>query len=815
MATPPAADSSFAWRKSSWRIAAFILALLLLAGVAFAARLYFIARSALPQVDGSLAVRGLGARITVKRDARGVPTIEGQNFHDLFFAQGYVTAQDRLWQLDSMRRFAGGELAEILGEQFVPHDREQRILSLRVAARRSLAISNEEDRANLHAYSQGINAFLESHGDRLPIEFRILHYTPRPWADEDCTLIAAQMVKDLNHYHYLEALTREKILAKLGPELTGDLYVNSSNWDRPPTAARAGNPFHHGDSDGEDDEKVEDSVVPHMTRTVVPALGPGSDEARMIGSNNWVIAGTHTVSGKPLLSNDMHLGHQMPNLWYEAHLLAGNFDVAGVTLPGMPYVIVGHNRRIAWGFTNVGPTVEDVVIERENGDGEFLTPDGWKPAEHRREVIHVRDKPDVWVDVVATRHGPIITELVPEETRKIALRWTLYDGTRNPFFDLDSAQNWDQFRQALSRLDAPGQNVVYADVDGNIGYQASGKVPIRASGDGSLPVNGGADASGEWTGFIRYDELPGVYNPPSGVIATANSRITPNGYKPSISTGWESPWRSARIYQVLESGRKFSSADMLALQTDIYSDFDHLVAERLARAVDHASTPSNHAKEAAEALRAWDGRMTADSAAAAIEFEARSELMRRLLEPKLGAVPTKWPFGGLNWKSYHWGMQTVWLTNVLQQEPKRWLPDSYANYDELLAAALEAAIKDNGDLNSWNWGAAHPVEIQHPVLRQIPLLRRWTGPGVQPQAGSGYTVKAVTRSHGPSERMTVDLSDLDQSTLNLVTGESGNFLSPNYMDQWKAWYEGFTFPLPYSVTAVEKAKAHELVMEPK
>jgi penicillin G amidase len=807
MATTPATVSSSSWRKRSWRIGISIIALLLIAGVAVAAKLYFIARSALPQLDGTLAVAGLGAKVTVKRDARGVPTIEAQNLRDLFFAQGYVTAQDRLWQLDSMRRFAGGELSEILGERFLAHDREQRILSLRVAARRSLALSSAQDRVNLQAYSEGVNAFLNTHRDRVPIEFRILRYRPRPWTDEDCTLIAAQMVKDLNHYHYLEALTREKILAKIGPELTADLYVNSSAFDRPPTVTRAGNPLHHGDDN--DSDEIDDSIVNHVTKSYAFNASFGADEPRVIGSNNWVVSGVHTVTGKPLLSNDMHLGHQVPNLWYEAHLRVGDFDVAGVTLPGMPYVIVGHNQRIAWGFTNIGPTVEDVYIEKANGDGEYLTPDGWQAAEHRREVIHVKGKTDVVLDVVASRHGPIITELIPGETRKLALRWTLYDGTRNPFFDLDSAQNWDQFRQALSRLDAPGQNVVYADIDGNIGYQATGKIPIRA-GDGILPVDGSVDASHEWTGFIRYDALPRVYNPPSGVIATANSRITPTGYKNSISTGWEAPWRSDRIYKVLESGRNFSAADMLALQTDIYSAYDYFVADRLARAVAHATKPSDRAQAAAETLRSWDGRMTTDSAAAAIEFEARSELFRLLLEPKLGGV------GGLNWTNYHRGMQSVWLNNILQQEPKRWLPSEYADYDELLTAALEAALRRKGNnQNSWSWGSTNPIEIQHPLLGQIPLLRRWTGPGVQPQSGSGYTVKAVTRSHGPSERITVDLADFDQSTLNLVTGESGNFLSPNYMDQWRAWYEGFTFPFPYSSAAVEKAKVHELVLEPK
>ena len=421
------------------------------------------------------------------------------------------------------------------------------------------------------------------------------------------------------------------------------------------------------------------------------------------------------------------------------------------------------------------------------------------------------------VDVAVTRHGPVITELIPGETRKLALRWTLYDGTHDPFFEVDSAQNWEQFRNAFSAFDAPGQNVVYADVEGNIGYQATGKIPIRASGDGSLPENG-SDNAHEWTGYIPFDKLPRVYNPPSGIIATANSRITPDGYPYSISTGWEAPWRSARIYRVLESGKKFSPADMLALQTDIYSEADRYFAERFVYSVDHVRNASARTKQAAELLRGWDGRMTADSAAPTIAYQARAELARLLLEPRLGAAPAdpKQAAATLSWKTYSWGMQSVWLENVVHHQPARWLPQAYASYDDLLAAAVEAAVsapEASQDLASWKWGEFHPVEIQHPILGRVPLLQRWTGPGTLPQSGSGYTVKAVSRSHGPSERLTVDLSDLDQSTLNLVTGEAGNFLSPYYMDQWKAWYEGYTFKLPYSEKAVAGAKQHELVME--
>ena len=815
------------------RIIGFVLSFMLLVALAMCAWFYSMARSALPRLDGKVRVAGLSAPVTVIRDAHGAPTIEAANFDDLFFAQGYVTAQDRLFQMDGMRRFAGGELAEILGGDFVKHDRQQRILGLRMMAKKSAENAPPETRAHFEAYARGVNAYIETHRDRLPLEFRILRYSPKPWTPEDSMVIGMQMVEDLSTSPR-HALMREKILAKLGPELTADLYVNSSWHDRPPTVARPGldqeikDKDQNDDEDEDDDSGTDSSVTGLMPRFDILPQRPEmflDERPIVLGSNNWVVSGAHTVSGKPLLSNDMHLGHQMPNLWYEAHLRygAGNFDVAGVTLPGYPYVIVGHNQRIAWGFTNLGPTVEDVYVETFNPDGLYLTPDGWKQPEHRREVIHVKEKQDAIVDVVVTRHGPIVTELQPGETRKLALRWTLYDGTRSPFFAVDSAQKWKEFRRAFSELDAPGQNVVYADVDGNIGYQATGKIPIRATGDGSLPENGSDDAH-EWVGYVPFEKLPNVYNPPSGIIATANSRITPDGYKYSLSTEWEAPWRTARIYRVLESGKKFSAADMLALETDVYSDMDRFFGERFVYAVDHAKNPSARAKAAAEILRQWDGRMITSSAAPTIAVKAREELVRLLLEPKLGVAP-KDPEQietTLSWKSYQWMMSTVWLENVIQHQLPRWLPETYSNYDELLTAAVEAAVDSNPaqgsnapqDLNSWKWGSFHPVRIQHPIYGKIPFLRRWTGPGMQPQSGSEFTVKAVSRDHGPSERITDDLANLDQSTLNLVTGEAGNLFSPFYMDQWKGWYEGFTFPWSFSGAAVEKARAHEVVLEP-
>ncbi len=762
----------------------------------------------------------------VTRDSHGVPAIEAATLEDLFLAQGYVTAQDRLWQMDIMRRFAAGELSEILGEDTMKVDREQRILGLRAAARKSLQTASARDRVYFDAYAHGVNAFIESHGSSLPIEFRILKYRPKSWQPEDSIVIANQMVKDLNYYSFGDTLAREKILAKLGPELTADLYVNRSWHDRPPTVMRADlndeDQENQGDSDDDDDDDAgPDTSVTQQRGAGAEIWAQHAPEA-VNGSNDWVVSGAHTVTGKPLLSNDMHLGHQMPNLWYEAHLKcvnqSGSLDVAGVTLPGMPYVIVGHNQRIAWGFTNVGPTVADAFIENFNAQGAYQTPQGWQQPEHRAEVIRVKDKPDVTVDVMLTRHGPIVTDILPGETRQIALRWTLYDGLRMPFFDVDTAQNWEDFRKAFSQLDAPGQNVVYADVDGNIGYQTTGRVPIRAAGDGSLPVSG-ADNAHEWTGYIPFDKLPSIYNPSSGVIATANGRITPDTYPNSISAEWEAPWRTERIYHVLESGRKFAAADMLALENDIHSENDLFAAERFVYAIDHAAKPSARAKQAADLMRNWDGRMLGSSAAPTIAVRSARELTRLLLEPRLGSAPEdpKQQEESLSWKTYQWEMRTVWLQNVLLHQPKRWLPEKYPNYDELLTAAVEAAVNAPSapaDMASWHWGSVNAVEIDHPVLGKIPLIGRWTAPGIKEQSGSSYTVKAVTAHHGPSERFTANLADLDQSTLNTVTGQGGNFLSPYYMDQWKAWYEGSTFTLPFTSQAVEATGAHRLVLEP-
>jgi len=808
-------------RLTPARIALAIVAFVILCAVFGAAWLYWAAHSALPQLDGTIKVPGLRSSVTVLRDAQGMPHIRASSMEDAIFAQGYITAQDRLWQMDVSRRFASGELAELLGPDLVRNDREQRILMLPEVARRAAAALSPEERALSDAYCGGVNAFIGSHRDRLPIEFRMLRYQPKPWRVEDSFVIAANMVKVLNHGTVDDELTRELVTAKLGPALTAELHPQTSVRDHPPTepSRPATQKKRQEDPSDDDPDFAPDSNISDDLR-----------EEPVAGSNDWVVSGEHTVSGKPLLSNDMHLDYGVPGIWYEVQLEVpqARFNVAGVSLPGAPFVIVGHNQRIAWGFTNVTPDVEDLYIEQFNESGQYLTPQGWRQPEKKHEVIHVKGAPDVQFDVLVTRHGPVVTELYPGETRKLAMHWTLYDQpiSYRTFLAADSAQNWTEFRKAFSQLSSPGQNVVYADVDGHIGYQATGQIPIRKAGDGSVPVSGADDAH-EWIGTIPYDKLPSAFDPPDGVVATANARMTPNGYPYSIGTYFDVPFRTQRIYTVLQSGRRFDASDMLSLQMDVYSDFEKSLAEKFVEAVDHVGKTSARGKEAAELLRSWDGRVTAESPAANIIVFARRAAVREILEPHVGALTVQaLADDGKTVEKKKllqvWLPSATFLEDTLRDQPAQWLPKKYKSYDELLVAALDRAVTgENGSfkIRSWTRAKEFPSHFEHPIFGRIPWLRAllpqsFTGPGIVSLDGDQWTVKANGKYYGPSERITVDLANLDKSTMNVVTGQSGQPLSPHYLDHWPAWLNGTTFPWKFSDQAVEQAAVHRLRLEP-
>src|SRR5437764_3545183 len=558
MATPTVAVP-VTRRRASRRLARILLVLLVLVVVGASGVcvwFYRTARAALPQLDGNIAVQGLHAPVTVVRDAHGVPHVTAASLDDLFFAQGYITAQDRLWQLDITRRYAGGELSEIFPVSSTPpvnlsratstalprktwidYDKRQRILRLRAVAERVAQQLPPRDRNFFEAYAKGVNASMEQRREHLPVEFRILSYSPRPWTVADSVLVGISMSQLLNPQFEPE-YWREKISANVSPELVADLYPVGSWHDRPPASAANDGAAILALPDEPDDKQLPEKSISDLHR--LPQC-----ESCAPGSNNWVCSGAHTTTGKPLLSNDMHLPHQLPGVWFEVHLHSGDFNVEGFSLPGLPFIVVGHNQRIAWGFTNLNPDVQDLFVENFNSSGEYQAPTGWQKPEVLHEVIHVKDKPDVTFDVTITRHGPIVSDLFPGETRRIALQWLVYDSRAIgiPLFDLDSAQNWEQFRKALSNFATPSQNVVYGDVDGHIGYQAMGFVPVRASGDGTLPVPG-ADGKHDWTVYLSFDKLPNLYDPPSWIISTANGKITPDRYQYLLGTQWWPPYRT-------------------------------------------------------------------------------------------------------------------------------------------------------------------------------------------------------------------------------------------------------------------------------
>lgn len=786
-------------------LVAFVIIALLIGVLGGAWWLRHAMRDSLPQLDGQVRLPGLSAAVTVRRDQHGVPHIEAATLDDLFEAQGYVSAQDRLWQMDMARRVAAGEIAELLGKRFVDHDRVQRVLQMRATAERMTASLPERDRRFFEDYARGVNIFIDSHRDHLPAEFRLLMYKPKPWQPVDSVLIGLSMVQILDE-HWQDKLSREKIEARLGPTLAADLYPTGSWRDRPPTVTppdlTAPQPSIPDVPLDESQTSLEDLLhlreVISGTRDICRECNPGSNE--------WAISGTHTVSGKPLLSNDMHLSHGIPNTWYEVDLKSGDFHVAGVTVAGMPFVTAGHNDHIAWGYTSLYGDTQDIYVEQTNAEHEYHRPDGWRPFEHIKEVIHVRGGSDVTVDVERTDHEVVLNPLLPHETRTLSLRWGAYDTSADgiPLFELDSANDWESFRNAMRAWWGPTLNVIYADDQGHIGYQAVGYIPNRPTGIKGTPI---ADTQHEWQGFVPFDQMPSTFDPANGLLATANSRVTPDNYPYQLTLEWAAPYRNERIWKWLSGKDKLTPADMLTLQTDIYSELDQEFAQRFAYAIDHAHNTTPRLRQAADLLRSWNGVVGVDSAPAAIVAAAKHAFWPMLLQPKLGN----------DWQLYEWAASAFAQEEIIMHAPAQWLPKEDSTWDDFLAACISRGLEDDrapSDLRSWRYGYAHPVEIDHPLYGMLPWFKKWTGTGVQPQSGDLSTVKQVGRVFGPSQRFTMDWSSIDASTENIVMGESGDPLSPYYRDQWTYWYDGTTFALPFTDAAIAASTSHTLRLTP-
>lgn len=711
---------------------------------------YWVFYRALPQTSGTIETY-VGQPVQVDRDQLGVPHIKAKTTEDAWFAQGYTTAEDRMFQMDALRRLAAGELSEVVGAVALESDRDSRRLRMRRSAELIYARMPEADKAEMAAYARGVNAYIESHHGRYGFEFALLGYDPRPWSVVDSLLSGMQMFRTLTN-DWKKKLVKQQMLANGEPEKVNFLF-----------------PFRSG-----------------------AEFMPGGDEHP--GSNAWAIAGNRSATGKPLLSNDMHLEYGEPGVWMLHHIQAPGLNVSGVTLPGVPGVISGHNDRIAWGLTNLGFDVQDLYIEKiDLRTGRYEFQGHVEQARSEREFIQIKGRQPEEMGIWVTRHGPVITA---GNGAALAIKWSAtQEGVLQAIFpELNRAHNWDEFKKALSRFGGPGQNFVYADVDGNIGYHATGKLPIRRNYFGDVPVDG-TSGGFEWDGYIPFDELPQAYNPPNGLVVTANQNPFPAQYPYRVSGFFESQYRSRQIRAMLSNaGSKLRPEDSLRVQKDVYSAFNRFIGQQLVVAFDKRKAGGKTFESAVSMLRTWDGQMDRDHAEPLITTLVFQHLRKAVAER---ASPGS---GGI----YEGMLSSSVVERLLRERPEGW----FASYDELLLRSFADAIEEGtqlqgGNPKAWRWGRYRYLTINHPVGSQIPWIGKYFGIGPVAMSGGATTVKQTTARLGPSERMDASLGDWDTSLMNIPIGESGHVVSSHYRDQWKAYFYGTSFPMQFQKVDVK------------
>ena len=755
-----------------WFVPLGLLVILLLA--LLAAFLYL--RTSLPKVGGTLALPGLGAPIEVIRDENAVPHIYAESAEDALFALGFVHAQDRLFQMDFQRRVGAGRLSEVLGDATLETDKFLRTLGVYRSAERTLPNLSAEAQGALAAYSAGVNAFLEGRRGALPPEFLILGYEPEPWQPADSLVWLKMMAWDLGG-NWDDELLRARLLKVLPPERVAQLW--------PPYPGDA--PVILPDFSALYKELPLDKLWAESPKPLPPGAG----------SNNWVLSGEHSVTGAPLLANDPHLALQTPALWYLAHLSAPGLGTIGATLPGLPLVVLGRTDRISWGFTNTGPDTQDLFIEKLDPEhpNRYQTPTGWAELKTRQETIKVKGQGDVTLTVRETRHGPLVSDVsagaaeVAGSNYALAFAWTSLrddDLSLQAGLDLNQAQNWNDFTEALRNFHAPQQNIVYADADGNIGLYAPARVPIRKNGDGLIPVPGWTGEY-DWTGFVPYEALPHVYNPPSGQVVTANNKLVPDSYPYFLTSEWAVPYRVERITALLAAQDKHSLGSFQDVQADQLSG---MVGDFLPFLLS-VQAEGTEARALQTRLSAWNGVMAADAPEPLIFSTWYRAFTQLVLEDDLGAL-----FDDT------WGFRPIFFRNVIQKQTA-WCDNTATPQTEtceLLAAtalrqtAQELRERYGNDPESWRWGDVHYADHDHLIFGQTQLAPLFNLR--VPNGGDAFTVNAArysvdeegaAQTSGPGLRALYDLSNLERSQFIQPTGQSGNVLSPHYRDFLERW----------------------------
>ncbi len=780
-----------------------------------------------PQISGKLTLAGPAAAIDIVRDANGIPHIYAQSASDAYFALGFVHAQDRLWQMELNRRIPAGRMAEILGPTALGTDRFLRSLGVRRNAEAILGNLSADTRAVLDAYAKGVNAYLANRKSPLPPEFVITGApSPAPWQAVDSIGWQTMMAWDLGS-NWTQELLRMRLAQRLS--------LDQINEFLPPYPGDPVLPT-------QDYTKLYRQLAGTTQQLAAVAQVAPPSYIDGMGSNNWVLAGARTESGKPLLANDPHLGLAAPALWYFAHLSAPGLNVIGATLPGIPSVVLGHNDRIAWGFTNTGPDVQDLYIERVNPSNarQYQTPQGWADFKTHTELIKVKGQADVTLEVRETRHGPVITGALPVADKLaidakqyvIAFAWTALrpdDRTLQAGVKMNRAKDWQEFLDSAKDFSSPQQNVVYADIDGNIGFVAPGRVPIRKSDNdlkGLAPAPGW-DARYDWDGFIPFEQLPQQYNPASHRVITANQKIVGDDYPYFLTSEWTLPYRANRITELIDAKPRHSMNSLAEIQGDVVS----LAARELLPILRRTKPESARAKAALSALATWNGAMDADRFEPLIFSAWTREASRRIFADELGDTLM----------NDYWEQRNVHLSmvNVLENKEGqgRWCRDvtmaatvKQQTCDELLSLSLESALtgleqRYGPDMTAWRWGVAHVAHSEHRPFGKVPLLAELFDIRVA-SGGGTFTINAGRNNlrdtkepfasrHAASLRALYDLSDLENSRFIHSTGQSGNIFSPLYRDYVRRWAETRYLPMRTVRASVEKDAIGTLTLIPR
>ncbi len=810
-------------------ITLILLAIILLA----LAALFYLYRRPLPQVSGSLKVKGLKAPVEVIRDKWGVPHIYAGNADDLFFAQGYVHAQDRLWKMELNRRIAHGRLAEIFGAIAFETDHMLRAVGLSRAARADVTRADAETMRMLEAYAKGVNAFVEANANRLPLEFILLGFKPEPWTPLDTIAWGKMMALNLSS-NWAEEILNAALIGRVGPERAAKLRGEYP----------AGNPIILPDQSF---AALMDQTLAQFreAKKWLPA-GFGASGGM---SNNWVVDGAKTVTGKPLLANDPHLALQMPSIWYENHLVSPELQVTGVSFPGVPAVVIGHNEHIAWGFTNSFFDVQDLFVEKFDPDDptQYEYKGKWEKAEFAREEIRVKGEAAARaVAIVTTRHGPIInpiSAITAKQPAAIALRWTAHDegNLQRAIMRINRARNWGEFCDALRDWTVPSQNMVYADREGNIGFYTPGNMPTRAKPTPLTPVPGWTGEY-EWTGRVPHDELPHALNPKQHYIVSANNQMVGKEYPHYLAAETMNGFRARRIEDMLTAKEKLSADDFARMQIDLYcapaKPFCELLTKLSAEILDQPalSAAKDKARQALDGVKNWDYVLSADSAAATVYEVTQYYAVRRVFEPWLGDLTDH--FIGVGFRPILSDMVVTYmdrsmliLQSILIKDEREWFKSADGEpltRVAILALALSDAIAYlqkavGGDASGWAWGKVHPASFPHPMGAVKPLDKIFNR-GPYPYGGDPHTVwqaswvpKLPIQPDGgftPSYRQIVDLSDWDASRAIHTTGQSGHPASKHYDDMIPMWLKGEYHPMLWAREKVEANAEAKLVLEP-